>query len=78
MVITPLYNEFIDFLAGGFTPEEIINYKPSDNLKHKVFDLIDKEKAGHLSIEEQSELSYYLQLEHIIRLAKARARKHLA
>jgi len=77
MVITPIYNEFIDFLAGGFTPQQIIDYKPSNGLKQKLFDMLDKEKSGELTLNERSELNYYLQLEHIIRLAKARARKHL-
>ncbi len=77
MIAPPIYNEFIDFLAGGFTPLQIINYKPSDGLKNQVYDLIYKEKNGDLTKEEQVELAYYLQLEHIIRMAKARARKHI-
>jgi hypothetical protein len=77
MIATPIYNEFIDFLAGGFSPQQIIAYRPSDKLQNQVFDLISKEKNGSLTKTEQFQLTYYLQLEHIIRMAKARARKHL-
>lgn len=77
MAIPPIYNEFIDFLAGGFSPQQIVHYRPSKQLKEKALSLIQKEKQGVLTIEEQSQLTYFLQLEHIIRMAKARARKHL-
>lgn len=77
MVTTPIYNEFIDFLAGGFSPQQIVNYKPSEKLQNEAFDLIQKEKQGNLTQEEQFQLTYFLQLEHIIRMAKARARKYL-
>jgi len=37
-----------------------------------------REKDGGLTVDEASELGHYLQLEHLMRLAKARARKHLS
>jgi hypothetical protein len=40
-----------------------------------VADLIAREKASELTAEERSELDLYLQIEHIMRLAKAKARK---
>lgn len=77
MVSTPVYNEFIDFLAGGFTPRQIVEYKPSSALQQKFSDLLYKSKNTILTEEESIEFNYFLQLEHIIRMAKARARKHL-
>ena len=44
---------------------------PSDKTKARVLDLIEKEKQGEISSEERSELEHYLQLEHLMRLAKA-------
>jgi succinate dehydrogenase/fumarate reductase flavoprotein subunit len=40
--------------------------------------LIEREKFGRLSSEEKSELDHFLELEHILRMAKARARQILA
>ena len=77
MGIAPLYNEFIEFLAGGFTSQEIINYKPSSSLKSRVLRLVAKEKEQGLSDDEKSQLEHFMRLEHIIRLAKAKARKHI-
>lgn len=42
-------------------------------MKERVADLLQREKTDNLSPEEKSELEDYLQLEHLMRLAKARA-----
>ena len=41
-------------------------------------DLVAREKAGALSRDESSELDHFLEIEHLMRLAKARARQRLA
>jgi hypothetical protein len=72
------YEEFVDFLAAGTTPQGVINFHPSDGTKARVADLIHRQKATSLSPDETAELSQYLQIEHLMRLAKARARQRLA
>ena len=76
-VLSPVYTEFIDFIATGTTPNTIISFRPSDAVKERVADLIHREKTTGLSDDETAELNQYMQLEHIMRLAKARARQHL-
>jgi len=71
------YDKLIDFLAAGTTPDNLVAFQPSDATRSRVADLIDKEKSGRISEEERSELDNYMQLEHLMRLAKAKARKHL-
>ncbi len=71
------YDEFVDFLAGGTTPQSLIDFRPSEAARARVADLIRSQKTSALSADETAELNRYLQLEHIIRLAKARARLHL-
>jgi hypothetical protein len=78
MSMTRAYEEIIDFIAGGTTPSGIIAFQPSGEAKARVADLIHREKTTGLSPEETAELNHYLQLEHLMRLAKARARTHLA
>jgi hypothetical protein len=68
------YNEFVDFIAAGSTPESVVNFAPSNAAKEYVADLIRREKTTGLSSEESSELEHFMQLEHIMRLAKAKAR----
>ncbi len=71
------YEEFIDFIAGGTTPEEVATFRPSASTQQRVTELVKRSEAGTISAEDQSELEDYLQLEHIIILAKARARRYV-
>ena len=77
MLATPAYDEFVDFIAAGTTPSGVIAFRPSAEAKARVADLISREKTSGLNDDETAELNYYMQLEHIMRLAKARARKYL-
>ena len=68
------YEEIVDFIAGGTTPQTVATFAPSDQTKEYVANLIHREKTDGLSADEASELDHYMRLEHIMRLAKARAR----
>lgn len=72
------YEEIIDFIVAGISPDSIAAYQPSQAAKDRVANLIFREKTEGLSADEKSELDHYMQLEHIMRLAKARARKYVA
>lgn len=72
------YEEVIDFIAAGSSPSKVIAFRPSAAAKARVADLIAREEESRLTPDETSELEHYLQLEHIMRLAKARARKYLS
>jgi hypothetical protein len=71
------YEEIIEFIAAGTSPSNIIAFQPSQASKDRVADLIFREKNEGLTLEEQQELDLYMQLEHLMRLAKVHARKHL-
>jgi hypothetical protein len=72
------YEEVVEFIAGGTTPDNVVAFHPSTAACERVADLIRRKKLGDLTPDEASELEHYLQLEHIMRLAKARAQRHLA
>jgi len=76
--MTRAYEEIIDFIAAGTTPESLINFQPSEVAKERVADLILREKTAGITVEEKAELDQYLMLEHLIRLAKARAYQYIA
>lgn len=77
MTLSRAYEEVIDFIAAGTTPDGIAAFNPSKETKQRVADLIYREKTTGLTPDESSELHHYMQLEHLMRLAKARARKYL-
>ncbi len=71
------HEEIIDFIAAGTTPEAVVAFQPSPESLKRVKRLIELRQEGALSAEEETELEDYLHLEHIMIMAKARARRHL-
>jgi hypothetical protein len=72
------YEEFVDFIAAGPTSKDLVDFQPSEETRRLVEDLIRREKTSGLSAEETEELNQFLHIEHLFRLAKARARKRLS
>ena len=68
----------IDFIAAGTTPEAVAHFHPSSEAQERVAELISREKEQGLSPEEKAELDHFMELEHILRMAKAKARQILA
>ncbi len=80
MTTTPLtkaYEELIEFIAPGTTPQSLINFQPSDAVKQRIIHLIELEKTNSLTQDEKKELENYMKIEHLMRLAKAKAYKYL-
>jgi hypothetical protein len=75
MSATKSYDEIIDFIAAGTTPETVLAFRPSNAVQRRVAELVERSKEGSISGEDQSELEDYLQLEHLMIMAKARARQ---
>jgi hypothetical protein len=69
------YEEIIAFISQGTTPESVIAFRPSEAVRQRVAELLERSSDGNLSSEDQSELEDYLHLEHIMIMAKARARE---
>lgn len=72
--MTTVYDEIVDFIAAGSTPDAVAHFEPSQQTKDYVAELIHKEKTSGLTSDESSELDHFMTVEHIMRLAKARAR----
>jgi hypothetical protein len=77
-VTNPVYLEIIDFIAAGTTPETVAGFRPSPEAQERLAALIEREKATGLSPEEKAEVDHFMDLEHILRMAKARARQIVA
>ena len=77
MDTSPAYQGIIDFIAAGTTSQNLIDFCPSEDAKERIADLINREKTTGLTSEETAELNHCLQLEHLMRLAKSRARYYL-
>jgi len=73
--MTKAYEEIVDFIAAGTATQGAAQFHASAETKLRVEELLRREKNDALSPEEKAELNDCLQLEHLMRLTKARARK---
>jgi len=65
--------EVLEFLAALPNPEEVLGLRPSERLQARVRGLLDKSRAGNLAPAEEAEWERYQYLEHLVRMAKAKA-----
>lgn len=65
--------DIVAVLTSQPTPEQVLALRPSDAMQDRVSELLQRSKTEGLSRTEESELDRYLYLEHLVRLAKARA-----
>lgn len=72
------YDELVDFIAAGASAKEVAAFVPSPDTRKRITVLLHKEKDGNLSDTERYELNQYMNIEHLMRLAKARAKEFLA
>lgn len=72
----PAYQDIIELIATA-NPERIAGFKPSAETLARVQALLTKQNTGDLTAAEENELRYYVWLENLIGLAKARAQQIL-
>jgi hypothetical protein len=72
-----VYTEVITFLASGPSPDQIVALRPSVTAQERLRDLLAKNQAGRLSEAESEELDEYQNLNHLMTLLKAQARRQI-
>lgn len=65
--------EIMELLAGLPAPQEILALRPSESLQARVSALLEKNRAAGLTETEEREWAGYQYLEHLVRIAKAKA-----
>ncbi len=70
------FEEIVKFIAETAGPEKLGAFKPSSAAEKRVAHLLAKQKDGSLTAKEREELLLFVQLDHVMSLAKAKARAH--
>lgn len=65
--------DVLEFLAGLPAPEEVLALRPSPTLQTLIDEQLERSRTGELSAEEEQEWEQIEYLEHLVRLAKAKA-----
>ena len=68
------YDEIIDFITSSPNPKDVLNFRPPSTVIKRVEDLLYKKKTSELSNDENIELDRFMLIEHIMIMAKKRAK----
>ena len=63
----------LETLAALPSPEEVLALRPSEAVQSRIDELLEKNRTSGLSPAEQREWDQFRYVEHLVRLAKARA-----
>src|SRR3954468_1220472 len=69
--------EVISFFARGPHPSEIIAFRPSEASAQRMFELLERNREGTLSSAEEAEMDEIEEIDTLVSLLKAEARKYL-
>ena len=69
------YDEIVDVLARGGGAGTVLAFRPSAEAQARVRDLLARSKAGALTDDERAELDRFEEIERLMQLVKARARR---
>ena len=72
-----VYAHTLSFLANGPSPEQLVAFRPTPEMKERLDELLEKSRAGTLTDLERQELEEYERIEHILIMLKARALPYL-
>jgi hypothetical protein len=70
-------DDVIDTLADLPSAQEVLALHPSQQLAERITVLLEKNRRDGLSESEQAEWGQIMRVEHLVRIAKARARAKL-
>lgn len=68
------FEEIVQFIADTAGAERLGAFRPSATAEKRVSELLAKQQEGTLRPKEREELQMFVQLDHVMSLAKARAR----
>lgn len=78
MVATRLVDSVVELLTSSPKPEDVLSYKLPEDLQQRASYLLERNREGLITANEKEELDQFIFLEHVFRVAKARARIQLA
>ena len=73
----PVYQEVYYFLASQPTLEQILAFRPGEATQARIQTMLEANKAGRLTQNEQTELDEFEQVEHFVRMLKLHGQQML-
>jgi hypothetical protein len=73
-----VYDDLLDVLAESADAERLRTFRLSEAHQARLDTLLERNREGTLTQEEEAELDAYEHFEHLVRLLKARVLQHEA
>lgn len=67
------YEEIVEFIAEAAATEKLAAFRPSNAAERRVADLLNRQQNCSISAKESEALQLFVQLDHVMGLAKAKA-----
>jgi hypothetical protein len=71
------YEPFLVYLAERASPEEILGYRASPAQQTRFEALMERSKAGEISLQEREELEHLVRVDRLVTLLKTKALRTL-
>ncbi len=71
------YRSVLKFLTGNPSPEDIVGFKLTPQIQEHISELLEKNRAGQLTVAEEAELDGYAEVNSFMRQFKIRALQDL-
>ena len=77
MPVRSVFSEITDFLATNPTPQEIIAYQLSEDLKARAHELLERNGEDQLTPEERDEMFDFVRVDEMMSLLKVKMKLKL-
>ena len=75
--MSALRREVLSFLARGPASSEIVAFRPSEHATERMRELLRRNKEGALTAVEEAEMDEIEEIDNLVSLLKAEARRHV-
>lgn len=65
-------DDLLELLAEGASPERLMDFRLPDAAQKRLDELLEKNRTEQIDDADRAELNSYEQLEHVVRLLKAK------
>jgi len=72
-----VYRSVLEFLVSHPSPEAVLNFAPTPEMRERVNELLEKSRADRLIPAESAELDEYVRIDHLITMLKAQTLPYL-
>ena len=67
-----VFDDLLDLLAAGTNADQVLGFRLPEESQRRLDELLQKNREGTLDDSDRAELSTFEQLEHVVRLLKAK------